>query len=171
MNKSKVRQMTLMNAKISANLDMNTRSKIQFYLSLITGETNSADIFLIKINVKYTLLNQSYSTRQVLIFYEAQYSLACSEGFPSAEASEDFCLNLGPLMSRLLARGPRPCTDVDTVVGAELFLVGLDVFSFVDGVFVEGGLTLDPSCCCGAAVFEAAALEVEALEAGGSGAR
>ena len=50
-------------------------------------------------------------------------------------------------------------------VRAALFLVGIDVFSFADGVFVEGGLTVDPSCC-----FEAAVLEVEALEAAGLGA-
>ena len=61
-------------------------------------------------------------------------------------------------------------SGTDAGVEAALFLVGIDVFSFVDGVFVEGGLTLDPSCCSGAAVFEAAALEVEALEAGGLGA-
>ena len=55
-------------------------------------------------------------------------------------------------------------SGTDAGVEAELFLVRIDVFSFADGVFVEGGLTLDPSCCSGAAVFEAAALEVEALE-------
>ena len=63
----------------------------------------------------------------------------------------------------------------DAGVGAALFLVGIDVFSFADGVFVEGGLTLDPSYCFEAAVFEATALEgealeVEALEAAGLGA-
>ena len=56
-------------------------------------------------------------------------------------------------------------SGADAGVGAALFLVGIDVFSFADGVFVEGGLTLDPSCC-----FEASALEVEALEAAGLGA-
>ena len=61
-------------------------------------------------------------------------------------------------------------SGADAVVGAALFLVGIDVFSFADGVFVEGGLTLDPSCCFEAAVFEATALEVEALEAAGLGA-
>ena len=56
-------------------------------------------------------------------------------------------------------------SGADAGVGAALFLVGIDVFSFADGVFVEGGLTLDPSCC-----FEATVLEVEALEAAGLGA-
>ena len=51
-------------------------------------------------------------------------------------------------------------SGADAGVGAELFLVVIDVFSFADGVFVEGGLTLDPSCC-----FEAAALEVAGLGA------
>ena len=61
-------------------------------------------------------------------------------------------------------------SGADAGDGAALFLVGIDVFSFADGVFVEGGLTLDPSCCFEATVFEAAALEVEALEAAGLGA-
>ncbi len=66
-------------------------------------------------------------------------------------------------------------SGADAGVGAALFLVGIDVFSFADGVFVEGGLTLDPSCCFEATVFEAtvfeaAALLVEALEAAGLGA-
>ena len=56
-------------------------------------------------------------------------------------------------------------SGTDAGVEAALFLVGIDVFSFVDGVFVEGGLTLDPSCCSGAAVFEAAALEAGRLGA------
>ena len=60
-------------------------------------------------------------------------------------------------------------SGADAGVGAALFLVGIDVFSFADGVFVEV-LTLDPSCCFEATVFEAAALEVEALEAAGLGA-
>ena len=51
-------------------------------------------------------------------------------------------------------------SGADAGVGAALFLVGVDVFSFADGVFVEGGLTVDPSCC-----FEAAALEVAGLGA------
>ena len=52
-------------------------------------------------------------------------------------------------------------SGADAGVGAALFLVGIDVFSFADGVFVEGGLTLDPSCC-----FEAAGLGAVDLGAG-----
>ena len=57
-------------------------------------------------------------------------------------------------------------SGADAGVGAALFLVGIDVFSFADGVFVEGGLTLDPSCCFEATVFEAAALGAVDLGAG-----
>ena len=47
-------------------------------------------------------------------------------------------------------------SGADAGVGAALFLVGIDVFSFADG-----GLTVDPSCC-----FEAAGLGAVALGAG-----
>ena len=52
-------------------------------------------------------------------------------------------------------------SGADAGVGAALFLVEIDVFGFADGVFVEGGLTLDPSCC-----FEAAVLGAFDLGAG-----
>ena len=57
-------------------------------------------------------------------------------------------------------------SGADAGVGAALFLVEIDVFGFADGVFVEGGLTLDPSCCFEAAVFEAAGLGAVDLGAG-----
>ena len=56
-------------------------------------------------------------------------------------------------------------SGADAGVGAALFLVEIDVFGFADGVFVEGGLTLDPSCCFEAAVFEAAVFEAAGLGA------
>ena len=57
-------------------------------------------------------------------------------------------------------------SGADAGVGAALFLVEIDVFGFADGVFVEGGLTLDPSCCFEATVFEAAGLGAFDLGAG-----
>ena len=54
----------------------------------------------------------------------------------------------------------------DAGVGAALFLVGIDVFGFADGVFVEGDWTVVPSCCFEAAVFETAVLGAVDLGAG-----
>ena len=99
--------------------------------------------------MKYTLLNQSNSTRQSLSFSGTIF-FGMSEHFPSDEDSEELSESWPTNVTTFGSRAST-LTDVDTVVGAELYSTETDVFGLAVAFLAAVGWTAAPSFCLEAA--------------------